>query len=406
MAGRGTDIVLGGNLEFELQNEDSPEKIAELKSSWQESHDRVVEAGGLYIIGSERHDSRRIDNQLRGRAGRQGDPGASLFYLSLEDDLMRVFVPKGMRDRMKQLWTEEGEPLKSKILSNVIERAQAKVENHNFEIRKNLLEYDDISNEQRTIIYQLRFEILKSENFQPMFARMRQAILSQKLNDLSAHGFTKPAIETFKNFLESLNSLSACQDFIDAGDFSIEELEKLVLEEWETAYLKKIEQMQEMQVDFERYMILEIVDQLWKEHLYAIDSLRQGIHLRAYAQKQPKQEYRQESFILFERLIADIQYEIVRFFLRLSVEVKERSSSQEMPSVRQDLKNASFTHEALNHFPEISEGSAKEVAPSTEEAPTPFVRREQKVKRNDPCVCGSGKKYKKCCYVQTKEEVF
>ena len=325
MAGRGTDIVLGGSLEAELAKnpEASAATVTKVKADWQQRHDAVLEAGGLHIIGTERHESRRIDNQLRGRSGRQGDPGSSRFYLSLDDNLMRIFVSESIRNMMHKLNAESGEAIEHKMINRSIENAQRKVEGHNFDIRKNLLEYDDVSNDQRQVIYQQRRELMDSQDISETIEGLREEVVY----DLVAqHIPPQSLIEqwdigglelSLQNEFASSQALGRWLEEDEALDE--EGLAARVLGQIEEEYGAKEGRWQEAGIDMrlvEKQIMLQILDQRWKEHLASMDQLRQGIHLRAYAQKQPKQEFKRESFELFQDLLQNIKFDVVRMLSR------------------------------------------------------------------------------------------
>ena len=408
MAGRGTDIVLGGNWEVEaaaLENP-SPEQIAEIKAAWQKRHDDVLAAGGLHIIATERHESRRIDNQLRGRAGRQGDAGSSRFFLSLEDSLMRIFMSDRIRNMMKALGMEKGESIEHRMVSNAIEKAQRKVEGRNFDIRKQLLEYDDVANDQRRVIYDQRNDIMASEDISDMVANIRHDVLQTVIN---AHIPPQSLEEQWdipglEEELKSEFDLDLpLQQWLDSDDKLYEE----VLRERIEVALNDAYKAKEAAIEsapgqpnplrlFEKQVVLQVVDNLWKEHLATMDHLRQGIHLRGYAQKNPKQEYKREAFELFEELLENMKRESIRILSH--VKVRQEDEVREMEEQRRaqaeaQAKQASYQHETAENM--TSEGEQGNEAEAIEPA-QPFVREDKKVGRNEPCPCGSGKKYKQC----------
>ncbi len=395
MAGRGTDIVLGGNLETELSQLDNPEesKIAELTEAWKERQEAVKASGGLHIIGTERHESRRIDNQLRGRAGRQGDPGSSRFFLSLDDNLMRIFMPPSMKNMFSRLGMNEGEPIEAKMVSNAIEKAQRKVENRNFDIRKQLLEYDDVANDQRTVIYRQRDELMEAENIADVIQNIRKDVVAnfveQRIPPQSLHEqWDVAGLE--QDLRSELGSEVPVQKWLDEDDHLTDEaINEKVVAELDQAYQQK-EQMVGAEAFrmFEKQVMLQVLDQYWKEHLYNMDHLRQGIHLRGYAQKNPKQEYKRESFELFQNMLNEVKFQTVRH-LSL-VQVRSPEEAQEEERRRQEAAQArmKFEHAKSNSLQEDSD--------SSEEPKQSPVRSGQKVGRNEPCPCGSGKKYKQC----------
>ena len=400
MAGRGTDIVLGGSLEAELaKTPDASAAIIEsVTANWQQRHDAVLEAGGLHIIGTERHESRRIDNQLRGRSGRQGDPGSSRFYLSLDDNLMRIFVSESIRNMMHKLNSESGEAIEHKMINRSIENAQRKVEGHNFDIRKNLLEYDDVSNDQRQVIYQQRRELMDSQDISETIEGLREEVVY----DLVAqHIPPQSLIEqwdigglelSLQNEFASVQTLGR---WLEADDGLDEEgLAARVLAQIEEEYGAKEGRWREAGIDMrlvEKQIMLQILDQRWKEHLASMDQLRQGIHLRAYAQKQPKQEFKRESFELFQDLLQNIKFDVVRMLSRMQIENPKEIETQERLRRAEAAQKMSFQHS------QASAGSDQGVPqPKGAAKAETFVREERKVGRNEPCPCGSGKKYKQC----------
>lgn len=393
MAGRGTDILLGGNWEAEVVAAGSPNEaqIEDIKSAWQKSHDAVIEAGGLHVIGTERHESRRIDNQLRGRAGRQGDPGFSRFYLSLEDDLMRIFASDFMRGVMQNLGMEKGEAIEHRMVTNAIEKAQRKVEQRNFDFRKNVLEFDDVANDQRQLIYHQRNELMEAEDVSETINALWDDVVNQVIDGYVPPGSLEEQWDIAgleQACLTEFNVSLAVQQWLEDDDALHEEtLRERILLEIKNAYALKEDIVGKDLRLFEKHIMLQIVDNLWKEHLSAMDYLKQGIGLRAYAQKQPKQEYKREAFELFEELLHNIKFEVIRFLSR--VEFKEQEDAASLQRARRDAeakKRLSYLQESDSPMQEEAESSPK----------TPFIRTEKKVGRNEPCSCGSGKKYKNC----------
>ena len=404
MAGRGTDIVLGGNLEAELNRlgDIDAADVEKRREDWQARHQQVIDAGGLHIVGTERHESRRIDNQLRGRAGRQGDPGSSRFYLSLEDNLMRIFASDRVTSIMGSLGMDEGEAIEHKYLNRSIENAQRKVEGHNFDIRKNLLEYDDVANDQRQVIYQQRRELMEAEDISATLDGMREEVVFDVLaqyvpQDSLIEQWDLAGLEqTLRaEFAMSL----AIQQWVDDEGINEEVLGARLLSEINAAYVAKKEAWTEQGIDVrlvEKQLMLQILDQRWKEHLAAMDQLRQGIHLRAYAQKQPKQEYKREAFELFQNLLFDIKHGVVQMLCRVQIENQDEVAAAEQKRRAAEAERMRFQHA---QSAALSQGAGSEVpsdSSGTEKAPT-FVREQPKVGRNEPCSCGSGKKYKQCC---------
>ncbi len=406
MAGRGTDIVLGGRWESEIAalSDASPEQVEKIKSDWQKRHDQVIEAGGLHIIGTERHESRRIDNQLRGRAGRQGDPGYSRFYLSLEDSLMRIFASDKVGNLMRRLGMGEGEAIEHKMVTNSIEKAQRKVEGRNFDIRKQLLEYDDVANDQRQIVYQRRNELMEADDISDVIATMREDVV----NDHISLYIPPQSLEEQWDIAGLEQSLEgefgvkmAVQGWLDEDDSLFEEtLRSRILDGVIKSYDDKCTQVGDNMRVFEKQITLQILDTLWKEHLGQMDSLRQGIGLRGYGGKNPKQEYKREAFALFEELLNNLQHEVVKFISLVQIKQDEsadaieqkRLQEQQKAQTRQVHRSAS----AMN--PEPAQGGQGQLGAQDDSAEpqTPFTRQGQKVGRNEICPCGSGKKYKQC----------
>ncbi|BBR12246.1 preprotein translocase subunit SecA [Aeromonas caviae] len=396
MAGRGTDIVLGGNWQAEIAQLENPssEQIAELKAAWQVRHDEVLAAGGLHIIGTERHESRRIDNQLRGRSGRQGDPGSSRFYLSMEDTLMRIFASDRVTGMMKKLGMEEGEAIEHPWVTKAIENAQRKVEGRNFDIRKNLLEFDDVANDQRKVVYEQRNELLDTNDISETIHVIRDdvygAIIDEYIPPQSLEEmWDVPGLEAR---LKSDFALDLpLQQWLAEDDKLYEEkLRERILDEATKLYAHKEELVgKEVLRNFEKAVMLQTLDGLWKEHLAAMDHLRQGIHLRGYAQKNPKQEYKRESFDLFTQMLETLKRDVVSILSRVQVQERDVEAMEEQQRQQAEAAPRTYTHAtAENQLAEEDTGGA--------EGHTTFVRDEQKIGRNDPCPCGSGKKYKHC----------
>ncbi|MCP4389142.1 MAG: preprotein translocase subunit SecA [Gammaproteobacteria bacterium] len=394
MAGRGTDIVLGGNLEVQLKElaEDLTQQREKLTEEWKRQHEKVIEAGGLHIIGTERHESRRIDNQLRGRSGRQGDPGSSRFYLSMEDSLMRIFASEKVAGLMQKLGMEEGEAIEHPWVSRAIENAQRKVEAHNFDIRKQLLQYDDVANDQRKVIYQQRDDLLHSESISEAIIDMRKDVLQGlfrahlPVNSLDEQwdieGLHQALINEFGVDLP-------VQTWLDQDDHITDEviLERIV-DKFSQDYQEKIEVLgEELLLRAEKEITLMIIDRHWKEHLAAMDYLRQGIGLRGYAQKNPVQEFKRESFEMFTDMLDGINYEVVQAMTRVQIRGEEQVEALEQshqPDQAIRMEHAS----AQNPFDSNQQAD--------EDLAQPFVRKERKIGRNEPCWCGSGKKFKQC----------
>ena len=393
MAGRGTDIGLGGKLEVELAalGEDaSQEAIDAAKADWQKRHELVLEAGGLHIIGTERHESRRIDNQLRGRAGRQGDPGSSRFYLSLEDNLLRIFAPERIKGLMQKLGMEKGEAIEHRMVSNAIEKSQRKVEGRNFDIRKQLLEYDDVANDQRTVVYEQRNELMSTDDIEDVITKVRVEVVNGTID-----GFIPPQslaeqwdIEGLEQELTKQFAMTLpVQQWLDEDDRLEEEgLRERIQAQITDSYVAKTSVVGAETIrGFEKQVMLQVIDSRWKEHLATMDMLRQGIHLRGYAQKNPKQEYKRESFELFQHLLSAIKEDVIRILSNVQVRSPEEVEAEERKKREAAQKAMQFQHEENQSRDEsnTSTGSGAVAA-----AP--------KVGRNEPCPCGSGKKYKQC----------
>ncbi len=400
MAGRGTDIVLGGNLESELAA--LPESASEadrqkVTDAWQETHKQVLLNGGLHVIGTERHESRRIDNQLRGRSGRQGDPGSTRFYLSMQDNLMRIFASDRVSSLMQKLGMEEGEAIEHPWVTKAIENAQRKVEGRNFDIRKQLLEYDDVSNEQRKIIYEQRNDIMESEDISETIKDIRGDVINDLINkfippnSLDEQWKVAELEDAFKNEFGSELSIQKWLD--EDEDLHEEPLRDRIIETFEQAYIEKELMIGDANMrGFEKTVMLQVVDNLWKEHLAAMDYLRQGIHLRGYAQKNPKQEYKREAFELFMRLLERVKYEVITILSR--VQIAAEADMRRVEEQRQQQPEMQFRHAEAESL--LGSGEAESQAASDADQHTPFVRDGRKVGRNEPCPCGSGKKYKQC----------
>ena len=407
MAGRGTDIVLGGNWEAEaakLENASDAEREA-LKEAWRERHEAVLAAGGLHVIGSERHESRRIDNQLRGRSGRQGDPGSTRFFLSLEDNLMRLFGSERVQKLMQALGLERGEAIEHKMVSNAVERAQKKVEGRNFDIRKQLLEYDDVANDQRRVIYEQRNEILAASDVSDNVMGIREEVLDEAIS-----AYVPPQSLPEQWDLAGLEAHLKSEYQLDAPvvqwaeedeRFHEEQLrERLQTQHRETYQAKVAIAGEELMRRFEKQVMLQVLDTRWKEHLQSMDHLRRGIHLRGYAQKNPKQEYKRESFELFQNLLTNIKADVTRILSHVQVRAPEEVDAlerQRREALARESAQAASRHDApaATDAEMADEGGERHVNEVADQRP---VRRDApKVGRNDPCPCGSGKKYKQCC---------
>ena len=396
MAGRGTDIVLGGNPnkdiavitdDASLDDAEKEKRVAALRADWKKLHEQVVAAGGLHIIGSERHESRRIDNQLRGRSGRQGDPGSSRFYLSLEDSLLRIFAGDRLKAIMDRLKMPEGEAIEHPMVSRSLESAQRKVEGRNFDIRKQLLEYDDVANDQRKVIYAQRNELLETEDISETITAMRHGVLYDMFRryvpaESVEEQWELPALE--KELVSVLQLEAPVAEWVrNEPTLSDEAVLKRIVELADVGYAAKIEQVGAEQFhQFERNLMLQILDTQWREHLAALDHLRQGIHLRGYAQKNPKQEYKREAFELFERLLDAVRDEVTR----LLVTVQVRAEEVEETAPHADVQNVQYHHADYDEV----------LATDAEDDKVAPLHAGVKIGRNDPCPCGSGKKYKQC----------
>ena len=406
MAGRGTDIVLGGNWQADvLADESNAADIDEIKAEWQARHDAVIQAGGLHIVGTERHESRRIDNQLRGRSGRQGDPGSSRFFLSMEDSLMRIFASDRVRGMMQSLGLEEGEAIEARMVNNAIERAQRKVEGRNFDMRKNLLDYDDVANDQRQVIYQQRNELMEADDIREMVTDIRSEVVDELISEFIPpqsieDQWDNQGLE--QALMVDYGSQQPVSQWLESEDDLNEDgLRDRVLAQIQSEYDQKVESWEASGLDMrrvEKEIMLNILDQKWKEHLSTMDHLRQGIHLRAYAQKQPKQEYKRESFELFQEMLAAIKRDVVRILSRVQLERGDDLGEAEQKRREAAAKRMQFTHasqSAMDAEAPKADGNGASQPPEMPKAQT-FVREERKVGRNEKCPCGSGKKYKHC----------
>jgi preprotein translocase subunit SecA len=390
MAGRGTDIVLGGNLDMRISDAGPNADVEAIKAEWQREHDEVLEKGGLYVIGTERHESRRIDNQLRGRSGRQGDAGETRFYLSMDDSLMRIFGSERISNMMQRVGMEEGEAIESRLVSRVIENAQRKVEGHNFDIRKQLLEYDDVSNEQRKLVYAERNELMSTDDISENIADMREEVI-----DLIVDRTIPPQSLPEQWDVDQLEDDLRLEFGIDlpvgqllADDKSLyeETLRDRIFDEVEAMYKSKEEKYgSEIIRHLEKVIMLQTLDNRWKEHLSNMDSLRQGIGLRGYAQKNPKQEYKREAFEMFTAMLERVKSEVITILAK--VQLREESELDEL-----EARQQASSQEGL----EMQHADANQPDEAPEEQQATFTRAAPKVGRNEPCPCGSGKKYKQC----------
>ena len=407
MAGRGTDIVLGGNPEASiyavrsdtnLSDVEKETNAAQLKADWQKRHDTVVAAGGLHIIGTERHESRRIDNQLRGRSGRQGDPGSSRFYLSLDDQLLRIFSGDRVSAIMERLKMPEGEAIEHAMVTRAIENAQRKVEGRNFDIRKQLLEFDDVSNDQRKVIYEQRNELLEATDIGETISAMRSDVLYNMIATHVPPGSVEEqwdiaSLEKELSAEAGLN-LPVAQWLEENPDLHEETLRERIFEAADASYkAKEALASSDTMRQFERSVMLQSIDMHWREHLAALDHLRQGIHLRSYAQKNPKQEYKREAFQLFEALLNTVKGEVTKITMLIQVRTQEDAEAVEK---QQEVSNVQYQHADFEEALANPQGDYSEEEMAKMAGGTPIVREGVKVGRNDPCPCGSGKKYKQC----------
>lgn len=406
MAGRGTDIMLGGNLEQELAvlGEDADEAAREqVKADWQARHQRVMEAGGLKVIGTERHESRRIDNQLRGRSGRQGDPGESRFYLSLDDDLMRIFASDRIKAMMQKLGMEPGEPIEHRMVSRAIESAQKKVEGRNQDIRANLLKYDDVANEQRKVLYAQRNELLESEDISDVIQAMREDVLTELIDRYVPPGSLDEQWD-LKGLEQALQehfdvTLPVAQWVKEDTSLHEQALREKIQAAIEQAYEEKVAQIgEEVMRSFEKAVLLQTMDSLWREHLAAMDYLRKGIHLRGYAQKDPFQEYKGEAFEMFQAFLDNVKHETIDVLSK--VNIASEADVAEMEAQEQArLAKLEVTHDAVSVIGENVQDLPQPMQKNetAQAAQAPIRRETPKVGRNEPCPCNSGKKYKHCC---------
>ncbi|MDO8703570.1 MAG: preprotein translocase subunit SecA [Sulfuricaulis sp.] len=397
MAGRGTDIVLGGNLEMELKEiGDDSAKLQHARAEWDKRHQKVVEAGGLHVIGTERHESRRIDNQLRGRSGRQGDPGSSRFYLSLEDNLLRIFGSDRLSGLMQKLGMQEGEAIEHPWVSRAIENAQRKVEGRNFDIRKQLLEYDDVANDQRKVIYEQRNRLMDVDDISESITAIRHDVVGDLIGqhippESLEEQWDIPGLEEVLERQLGLK-LAIAQWLKDDTALDEEKLRARILAEDDRRHAEKSVSIgPDVMRHLEKAVMLQVLDTQWKDHLAAMDYLRQGIHLRGYAQKNPKEEYKRESFMLFSGMLTRIRHDVVN--LLAHVQVQAQQDVEALESQNRQPEEVHYVHPAL-----AAGGQAEELedAESVAVAQKPVTRRQPKIGRNEPCPCGSGKKYKQC----------
>jgi preprotein translocase subunit SecA len=398
MAGRGTDIVLGGSLDAALADAGESGVVQTIEAEWQERHEAVLEAGGLHIIGTERHESRRIDNQLRGRSGRQGDPGSSRFYLSMEDTLMRIFGdPERTKNLLSRAGMREGEAIESKLLTRQIERAQRKVEAHNFDIRKNLLEYDDVANDQRRVVYHQRAELMDADEIEESVAAIREEVMNITVEQYIPPGSLDEMWDAdgLTQALESEFGLRFDVSRLVREDktLSAEGVAEKCNDEATKAYEKKVSNIgADLMRGVEKQVMLRQLDHHWKEHLAGMDHLRQGIGLRSYAQKNPKQEYKREAFEMFGVMLEQVKHDTISILSRIRIQGEE--DLNEMSERKQSADSMKYQHAKASALGDQPAGGQQSPAPAP--AAEPFVRDGRKVGRNEPCPCGSGKKFKQC----------
>ena len=396
MAGRGTDIVLGGNLDAELSKKPAATQteIDEIRTNWKARHQMVLDAGGLHVIGSERHESRRIDNQLRGRSGRQGDPGSTRFYLSLQDDLMRIFASDRVGSLMKKLGMQRGEAIEHPWVNRAIENAQRKVEGHNFDIRKQVLDYDDVANDQRKVVYAQRNEMMSENDLSDIVNAIREDVLNNVISSYMAPGSLDEQWDIKgleKALYEEFGSDMPVQQWLDKEDELNEQgLRQRILETLIEEYRAKEQLAGEQGMrNYEKYVLLNVLDRIWKEHLAAMDYLRQSIGLRGYAQKNPKQEYKREAFEMFSEMLDKIKHEAISILSKVKIQAREEVENIEERG-HAHTENVNYQHAQVDGM------RAEQAAENETAAEQPFIRGEKKLGRNDPCWCGSGKKFKQC----------
>jgi preprotein translocase subunit SecA len=409
MAGRGTDIVLGGNVGKQVQLLEADPKISDadkaarakkLSDEWQSLHEQVVAAGGLHIVGTERHESRRVDNQLRGRSGRQGDPGSSRFYLCLDDPLLRIFAGDRMRAIMERLKMPEGEPIEAGMVTRSIETAQRKVEARNFDIRKQLLEYDDVANDQRKVIYQQRNELLETQDIGEMITSLRRGVFTDTFRTYVPQESVEEQwdIAALQSNLQQEWGLDVplATMLETESNLTDEDLLERVLKVADEYYQAKVDIVsREAFAGFERNVMLQSLDSHWREHLAALDHLRQGIHLRSYAQKNPKQEYKREAFELFGQMLEMIKNDVIKIVMTVRIQSREEIDEAEEQMAQSHVGNVSYQHANFDPNAAPEDLLAPQGEPGSDRN-EPHVNHGLKVGRNDPCPCGSGKKYKAC----------
>ena len=405
MAGRGTDIVLGGNLDAELADAGDEDERGPVRTDWQLRHDDVLAAGGLHIVGTERHESRRIDNQLRGRSGRQGDAGSSRFYLSMEDSLMRIFGdPERTKRLLSRAGMREGEAIESPLLSRQIERAQRKVESHNFDIRKNLLEYDDVANDQRKVVYHQRSELMEADEVEESVAAIREEVIASTVDQYVPPGSLDEQWDTdglAKAFESDFATPMDVPRWIhDDAKLNEDQIRQRCIEAMRKIYEEKVASIgPSLMRHVEKEVMLKQLDFHWKEHLGAMDYLRQGIGLRGYAQKNPKQEYKREAFEMFGEMLDQVKFDTISILSRIRIQDEQdvqRLEAERRKAQAMEFKHAEAPALGAGQQQALPGGALPAAAPAAAPAPEPFVREGRKIGRNEPCPCGSGKKYKQC----------
>jgi len=417
MAGRGTDIVLGGNVEIEISDSTSaePEEEVTIRNRWQERHDTVVSAGGLHVLGTERHESRRVDNQLRGRCGRQGDPGSSAFYVSMEDGLMRIFGSERVSGLMGKLGMERGEAIEHPWVTRAIENAQKKVEGRNFDIRKQLLEYDDVANEQRKVIYEERNSLMGVDDISDTIMTTRSLVVNEVIDrhippDSLAEQWDVDSLE--KELNSEFGMSIPINQWLDTDEELHEErLRNQIESQIVDAYQDKLNNVGESVIrHLEKAVMLRVLDEQWKEHLSNMDHLRQGIGLRGYAQKNPKQEYKREAYEMFTSMLNKVKHDVITTLSKVQIQTESQINSMEEERKAREQSRREYLHPDTVSAPESSSmrdtdsaalignhpSSEKGSVISGDESAKPFVRARPKVGRNESCPCGSGKKYKHC----------
>ncbi|MBV53058.1 MAG: preprotein translocase subunit SecA [Coxiellaceae bacterium] len=398
MAGRGTDIVLGGSLEAELEilENATDDEIQSVKSSWQARHDEVLQSGGLHVLGAERHESRRIDNQLRGRSGRQGDSGSSQFYLSMEDNLLRIFAAARMSNMMRKLGVKQGDVIEHPWINSAIEKAQRRVESMNFDVRKQLLEFDDVANDQRKVIYNQRHRLLVSDDISKSLAEIRQEVIERVVTmylppDMLEEEWDISGLE--QQLHQDFGLVAPVRSWLESDEsLNAENMHVKILEQIGLMYHEKEERFgAETLRQVEKSVMLQLLDNAWKDHLAAMEQLRQGIHLRGYAQKNPTQEFKRESFEMFKEMMDSLKYDVISTILKVEIQPEEDVQ------INQPDPILSYHHQETNSL--MANEKKKEPIASAQDgvAQESFVRNQPKVGRNQPCPCGSGKKYKQCC---------